>query len=87
MMPYEVTFHRRVLKRLRTVHPKHRQQILARLRLLSDTPRPQDCIKLKTPLEGYRITIGEYRALYTIDDAVQKVWVYLVIQRGEGYPD
>jgi len=86
-MPYEVTFHRRVLKRLRTVHSKHRRQILARLRSLSDIPRPQDCIKLKTPLEGYRITIGEYRALYTIDDAAQTVRVYLVIQRGEGYPD
>jgi mRNA interferase RelE/StbE len=86
-MSYEVTLHRRVLKRLRTIHPKHRQQILARLRSLSDISRPQDCTKLKTPLEGYRITIGEYRALYTIDDAARQVSVYLVIQRGEGYPD
>jgi mRNA interferase RelE/StbE len=86
-MPYDVSLHRRVVKRLRTVHPKHRQQILERLRSLAEIPRPQDSVKLKTPLEGYRITMGEYRALYTVDDAARTVHVYLVIQRGEGYPD
>ena len=85
-MAYDVTVHRRALKRMRTIHPKHREQILKRLHSLSDTPRPQDCIKLKTPLEGYRITVGEYRVLYLIDDDQQSVYVYLVIQRGEGYP-
>ncbi len=86
-MSYTVTLHRRVLRRLKTIHPKHRLQILKRLRSLCDTPRPTDCIKLKSPLEGYRITVGEYRALYIVDDAAQAIHVYLVIQRGEGYPD
>jgi len=86
-MPYNITLHRRVLKRLRTIHPKHRRQIMGRLHSLCDTPRPHDCIKLKSPLEGYRVTIGEYRALYTIDDAARTVRVYLVIQRDEGYPN
>jgi mRNA interferase RelE/StbE len=86
-MSYDVTLHRRVLKRMKTIHPKHCRQILTRLRSLRDTPRPLDCIKLKSPLEGYRITIGEYRALYTIDDMSQAIHVYLLIQRGEGYPD
>ena len=29
---------------------KHRRQILARLRSLCDTPRPQDCVKLEISL-------------------------------------
>jgi len=86
-MPYQVILHRRVIKRLRTIQPKHRKQIMTRLDSLGDITRPHDCVKLKSPLEGFRITIGEYRALYTINDAEQIIKVYLVIQRGEGYPD
>jgi len=86
-MPFRIEMHRRVVKRLQKVPLKHREQILSHLRSLNDNPRPQDCIKLKTPLEGYRITIGEYRALFTLDDENQIVRIYLIIQRGEGYPD
>ncbi len=86
-MIYQVEIHRRVLKRLKSIQRKHRQQIIRQIRELGDNPRPQDSIKLKSPLEGYRITIGEYRALYTIDAEAQIVFVYLVIQRGEDYPD
>ncbi|MBC7226190.1 MAG: type II toxin-antitoxin system RelE/ParE family toxin [Thermoflexales bacterium] len=38
---------------------------------------------------GYRrlrITVGEYRILYTIDDGTRVVTIYLLFQRGEGYP-
>ena len=87
MTIYQVDTHRRVLKRLKSIQEKHRQQILSRLRSLGETPRPQDSIKLKSPLDGYRITIGEYRVLYTIDDEEKVLHVYLLIQRGEGYPE
>ena len=99
-MAYSVTVHRRmssavpavkrdrrVIKRMRALPSKHREQILKRIHALADIPRPQDCVKLKTPLEGYRVTIGEYRVLYLVDDARRCVEVYSVIQRGEGYPD
>lgn len=75
----------RVLKRLKRLPPKHRQQVWGRIKALQDNPRPQDYRELKGG-EGYRITVGEYRVLYTIDDQAQTVTVYLLFQRGEGYP-
>ncbi len=76
----------RVIKRLKRLPKKHLNQILGRIEQLKVTPRPQDSIKLKGGLSGYRITEGEYRSLYTIDYPSKKVSVYLVINRNEGYP-
>ena len=72
----------RALKRL---PPKHRSQVWSKIKSLQINPRPQDYRKLKG-IEGYRVTVGEYRVLYTIDDQEQMVTVYLILQRGEGYP-
>lgn len=82
---YDVQVAGSVLKRLKRLPPKHRRQVWERIKALQDDPRPQDYKKLKG-IEGYRITIGEYRALYTIDDQARVVKVYLLFQRGEGYP-
>lgn len=84
-MVYDVRIAEGVLKRLKRLPPKHRRQVWGALKALGDNPRPQDHKKLKG-LDGYRVTIGEYRALYTIDDEAREVRVYLLFQRGEGYP-
>jgi mRNA interferase RelE/StbE len=82
---YELRVASRVLKRLKRLPPKHRRQVWGQIKSLQKNPRPQDHKKLKH-IEGYRITAGEYRVLYTIDDQAQKVVVYILFHRGEGYP-
>jgi mRNA interferase RelE/StbE len=47
---------------------------------LQDNPRPQDCKKIGT---AYRVDSGEYRILYTIDDARQLVTIWLVGKRND----
>jgi mRNA interferase RelE/StbE len=82
---YELEVAGRVLKRLKRLPPKHRRQVWEQIKSLQENPRPQDHKKLKN-IEGYRITAGEYRVLYTIDDQAHKVVVYILFHRGEGYP-
>lgn len=82
---YEVRIAEQVLKRLKRLPPKHRRQVWERIRGLQENPRPQDFRQLRG-IKGYRITVGEYRILYTIDDEARLVTVYLLFQRGEGYP-
>lgn len=82
---YRVEVAEGVLKRLKRLPAKHQRQVLERIEALADRPRPQDCKKLKG-MDGYRITVGEYRVLYVINDEAQVVRVYLLFQRGEGYP-
>jgi mRNA interferase RelE/StbE len=73
-----------VLKRLKRLPAKHSRQVWERINSLQENPRPQDYKKLRG-IEGYRITVGEYRVLYTIDDQARVVTVYLLFHRGEGY--
>ncbi|MCX8066899.1 MAG: type II toxin-antitoxin system RelE/ParE family toxin [Anaerolineae bacterium] len=82
---YEVRIAEQVLKRLKRLPSKHRRQVWERIRSLQESPRPQDFRQLRG-IKGYRITVGEYRILYTIDDETRVVTIYLLFQRGEGYP-
>jgi mRNA interferase RelE/StbE len=59
------------------------QRVLAALRVLQETPRPRDSLKLKG-IEGlYRLRVGDYRALYDIDDDEQLVIVLRIQHRRE----
>ncbi len=51
---------------------------------LRDEPRPHGCEKLSA-LERYRIRVGAYRVVYTIDDAIVTVVVVRVGHRRDVY--
>lgn len=79
---YEVIVDRRVQKSVRRIPPKHFRQIKTCLERLSDSPRPHNCKKLQVQ-EGYRVAVGEYRVLYTIDDKARIVKVYKIVKRND----
>ena len=60
------------------------QRIIKRLLTLKANPRPPGAKKLWGG-ERYRIRVGDYRVLYTIDDAIQKIEVSAVGHRREVY--
>ena len=60
------------------------QRIIKRLLTLKANPRPQGAKKLGGG-DRYRIRVGDYRVLYTIDDALQKIEVSAVGHRREVY--
>lgn len=51
---------------------------------LEGNPRPAGCLKLRG-IEGYRIRMGDYRVLYTVDDSGREVFIYRVRHRKEAY--
>jgi len=56
-------------------------QLLKRILALPFNPRPQDSKKLDEGI--YRVTAGEYRIVYEIDDRAKRVTVFLVAKRGD----
>jgi len=64
----------------RAVHARISRRIL----LLEDNPRPRGAKKLSGH-EEYRLRIGDYRVLYTIDDKGHVVTVFAVGHRREVY--
>ena len=51
---------------------------------LADDPRPPGCEKL-SGREGYRIRVGEWRAIYRVDDQQRRVEVVRVAHRRDVY--
>jgi mRNA interferase RelE/StbE len=52
---------------------------------LATEPRPNGCEKLKGGSGEYRVRVGDYRALYVIDDVERLVSVTRVRHRREVY--
>ena len=54
---------------------------------LRNNPRPAKCKKLKGQISTYRIRVGDYRALYDVDDTTSTVVVLRVQHRRDAYRD
>ena len=59
-------------------------RIIARILSLKQNPRPYGVIKMKGR-ESYRLRVGDYRVIYTVEDTVKIVTVTDVGHRREVY--
>ena len=83
-MSYEVRILRPAARALYGLSSAMRERINARLESLIDDPRPRGARKLKGR-EQYRIRVGNYRVLYTIDDPGKLVTINFVEHRRAAY--
>ena len=60
------------------------QRVKTALKDLREDPRPAGCVKLSGG-EGWRIRVGDWRAIYDIDDGAQLVTVLRVKHRKDVY--
>jgi mRNA interferase RelE/StbE len=66
---------------------KDRRRIVGRIRELGDAPRPIGSEKLAGRDDCYRIRVGDYRVVYSIDDARREIVILKVGHRREVYRD
>lgn len=83
-MPYQVQIRRSAEKELDALPHDLRSRIITRLLKLEDNPRPTGTKKLQGQ-DSYRLRVGDYRVLYTIDDSEQLVMVYAIGHRRSVY--
>jgi mRNA interferase RelE/StbE len=60
-------------------------RVFRRLEDLESRPRPPGCKKLKGGHSEWRIRVGDYRVVYTIDDGKRLVEVTRIRHRSEVY--
>ena len=84
MARFEVRIKRSAAKELLRIPRADNRRIVARIHGLADDPRPEGCEKLAGQ-ESYRIRQGDYRIVYTIDDAHLIVEVVRVGHRRDVY--
>lgn len=82
---HTIVWERGAEKALQKLPRKLQERIRARIDALGGEPRPRGCTKLAARDGLYRIRIGAYRVVYTVEDDRLLVLVLDVGPRGEVY--
>ena len=61
------------------------QRIFPTLEALAKEPRPKGCRKLTAENNLWRLRVGDYRVIYTIDDDKQAIDIVAVRHRSKAY--
>jgi len=82
---YELIIRKSAIKQLSKLPTKEALWLSKKLMNLSTDPRPDGCKKLKGYKNQYRIRIGNYRAVYNIEDHILIVEVTKISDRKDVY--
>jgi len=82
---YRVTFARSARKELQSLDQQVARRVFSRIRSLAEDPRPAGCRKLKGADALWRIRVGDYRVLYSVNDDESWVDVIAVRHRRDAY--
>jgi len=85
MASYKVILKPSVEKDLRALPPATLKRVFKRIETLENDPRPHGSLKLAAAEQLYRIRVGEYRIVYTVDSDSRQVIVYCVRHRRDVY--
>lgn len=83
-MTYEIRFRPSAVRALRGIAHSDQQRIQAAVALLAQDPRPPGARRLRGR-PGYRVRVGDYRIIYTIEDDVLLIVVVALGHRREVY--
>jgi mRNA interferase RelE/StbE len=82
---YNVIIDKQILKVLDNIPEIYLLKIRSAINALSENPRPQGCKKLSNSENNYRIRIGVYRIIYSIEDNILLVKVIRIAHRQSAY--
>lgn len=87
MADYSITFARSARKELEQLPHDVTARILAKIEALSDNPRPSGVIKLHGQRGLWRMRVGDYRVVYSINDPDRRIDVSVIRHRRDVYRD
>ena len=85
MAEYKVVFTRSARRELEGLEATVARRIISRVEALTTDPRPHGCVKLQGGAALWRIRIGDYRVVYSIDDRARLVDIRVVRHRSDVY--
>jgi mRNA interferase RelE/StbE len=84
-MRYRIEFVKQSAKQLKYLPTEEQQKIKIKIDALADIPRPDGVVKLTGEDNLYRIRIGNYRIIYSIQDNQLLVLVVKIGHRRDVY--
>ena len=85
LQPYTVILEKGVSKKIDALPNKYYLLIMIKLKEIETNPRPFGSIKLAGSQNYYRIRVGVYRIIYTIEDKILTVNVVKIDHRSSVY--
>jgi mRNA interferase RelE/StbE len=85
MVDYVIIFARAARKDLESLEANVVRRVFPKIENLATQPRPAGCRKLVGEENLWRIRVGDYRVIYSIDDSSRKVDVISVRHRSKAY--
>ena len=82
---YKVEIVKSAIKELARIPTKEAIRLTEKINDLRENPRPKGCVKLSGTKNEYRIRVGNYRVLYTVEDGVLLVHVFKIGNRKDVY--
>lgn len=84
MAVYRITIQPSALRELESIPKLYLKSIVAKIETLRTNPRPHGCEKLSAQ-ERYRVRVGPYRIVYSIEDKALTIWIVKIGHRKEIY--
>jgi len=72
-------------RELSCLHGDLHSRLLSSIERLMEEPRPHGCRKIQGAVNEWRILVGEYHIIYTIDDSEMKVLIRKIGYRNGVY--
>ncbi|MCL4506046.1 MAG: type II toxin-antitoxin system RelE/ParE family toxin [Chloroflexi bacterium] len=83
-MDYRVIILPSALREIKKLPVDVQRRIMTHVILLEHDPRPNGAVKLQG-IDRFRIRVGDYRVIYTIEDDIKRVTVVRAAHRREVY--
>ena len=85
MADYAISFARSARKDLEALDAKVVRRVFPKIEALAQQPRPSGCRKLVGEENLWRIRVGDYRVIYSINDQTELVDVVHIRHRSKAY--
>jgi mRNA interferase RelE/StbE len=82
---YRIEVRESAAKEIRALPTDVKQRVIKTIDSLSRDPRPRGSLKLKGSANLYRVRVGVYRVVYSIDDASRLIVITRARHRREVY--
>ena len=84
-MPYTVELNTAAQRDYSHLDRSISERVSAAFDALEVDPRPRGCVKLVGQRQHYRVRVGSYRIVYSVDDDARRVFVKQIQHRREVY--
>lgn len=84
---YKLIISKQAEKEIDALPTYMKENVDAHILALSENPRPHECKKLEGFANAYRLRVGKYRIVYTIENNILTINIIGVKHRKEAYDD